>query len=836
MRRSSGHWIRAGAVITVIAGGAALVSPAAEPPPSPPPPSLLQQALAGPLRDVDEVVFCTRSRYDDGHWYANIGYYCDDANRKAYAGNGRPDDGKLYRLNLHTGAVAVLFDAQGGSVRDPQVHYDGRKILFSYRKAGTDYYHLHEINVDGSGLTPLTAGDFDDYEPTYLPDGDIAFVSTRCNRWVNCWYTQVGIIYRCDGQGRNLRQISANTEHDNTPWVMPDGRLIYMRWEYVDRSQVEYHALWAMNPDGTGQAIYFGNMHSWTVMIDAKPIPGTDQVVAAFSPGHGVNEHAGIATILSPHSGPDDQSVPRPLHGGRLTKDPYPLSADCFLLARDKELVLMDSQGHEQVIYAYPGEGGVNEPRPIMPRPRELVVRPRTNPSQPTGRMVLADVYRGRNLQGVKRGEVRKLLVLESLPKPVNFSGGPDLVSWLGTFTLERVLGTVPVEADGSAYFEVPANRQVFFASLDEKDLAVKRMQSWCSVGPGETISCVGCHEQRTETPRQQTPGTLLALGRPPSRIEPFTGLPDVLDFNRDIQPILDQHCVKCHDYTRPDGHLILAGDFGPAWSHSFFSLFARRQVADGRNGLGNQPPRTIGSSASRLLQLVDGSHYDVNVTPQEWRTLWLWIESGATYVGSYAGLRNTRQQELANGATAAVFTAERDVLRRRCASCHSVTPDVETAAKPLPYAKEWNERNKQLAGRPTGAYERVLLGDDPIARYSVHILLNFTRPELSPLLLAPLAKVSGGLERCGAVFRDQTDPDYQAILGGLQAGKSLLDSEPRYGTPGFRPNPQYVREMQKYAILPATFDLTKSRLDVFQTDQSYWKSFWYQPAANAAK
>lgn len=834
MNLNMGQWIRSKAFIAVVASGAAVVSPAADPPPDPAAPSLLQQALAGPLRDVNEVVFCTRSRYDDGHWYANIGYYCDDANRKAYAGNGRPDDGKLCRLNLRTGEVAVLLDAQGGSVRDPQLHYDGRKILFSYRKAGTDFYHLHEINVDGSGLKQLTDGDFDDYEPTYLPDGDIAFVSTRCNRWVNCWYTQVGIIYRCDGDGNNIRQISANTEHDNTPWVMPDGRLIYTRWEYVDRSQVEYHSLWTINPDGTGQMTYFGNMHSWTVMIDAKPIPGTDKVVASFSPGHGVNEHAGIATVLSSQHGPDDRSVPKALHRGRLTKDPYPLSADCFLMARDKQIVLMDSHGHEQVIYTHRGEGGVHEPRPIMPRPRERVVSPRTNPSQPAGRMVLADVYRGRNLAGVKRGEIRKLLVLESLPKPVNFSGGPDLVSWLGTFTLERVLGTVPVEADGSAYFAVPANRQVFFVALDDKDLSVKRMQSWCSAGPGETISCVGCHEQRTETPRHQTPGTLLALSRPPSRIEPFTGLPDVLDFNRDIQPILDRRCVECHDYTQPGGHLILAGDLGPAWSHSFFSLFARRQVADGRNGLGNQPPRTIGSSASPLLKMVEGSHYDVKVTPQEWRTLWLWIESGASYVGSYAGLRNTRQQELAGGATAAVFIATRDVLSRRCAGCHSVAPEAETAAKPLPYPKEWNERNKQLAGRPTGAYERVVLEDDPIARYSAHILLNFTRPELSPLLLAPLAKASGGIESCGVIFRDQTDPDYQALLAGLQKGKSLLDSEPRYGTPHFQPNPQYIREMKKYTVLPATFDPTKHRLDVFQTDQSYWKSFWHQPAAIA--
>ena len=419
--------------------------------------------------------------------------------------------------------------------------------------------------------------------------------------------------------------------------------------------------LWTMNPDGTGQTIYFGNMHSWIVMIDAKPIPGTDQVVASFSPGHGVNEHAGIATVLSPRRGPDDQSVPKPLHQGRLTRDPYPLSADCFLVARDKEIVLMDSHGHEQVIYTYRGEGGVHEPRPIMPRPRERVVQPRTNPSQPTGRMVLADVYRGRNLPGVKRGDIRKLLVLESLPKPVNFSGGPDLVSWLGTFTLERVLGTVPVEADGSAYFEVPANRQVFFVALDEQgpvgethaELVQRQSRARRSVAWAATNT-------RTETPRQSD--ARHAAGPAPSA-EPDRAvrrLPRRAGFQprhpADPRPPLCE-VPRLHAARRPRDS---GGRSGPRTGRTVSSAcspIARWPTA--ATALGNQPPRTIGSSASPLLKMVDGSHYDVKVTPQEWRTLWLWIESGATYVGSYAGLRNTRQQELATAATAAVFAEQ---------------------------------------------------------------------------------------------------------------------------------------------------------------------------------
>ncbi len=814
----------------------ALAAPTAGPANLAPAPArpLLQKALAGPLAQVEDIIYCTRARYDDGHWYANIAYYCDNERKKAYAGNGQPDVGKLLKWNLRADRLTVLLDAQGGSIRDPVVHCDARKILFSYRKAGTEFYHLYEINVDGTGLKQLTTGEFDDYEPTYLPDGGIVFVSTRCKRWVNCWMTQVGVMHRCLGDGSRIEPISANTEHDNTPWVLPDGRLLYMRWEYVDRSQVEYHGLWTLNPDGTGQSVFFGNMHSFIVMLDAKPVPGSQKIVASFSPGHGVNEHAGIATLVSPEAGPDNQAFAVPLHKGRLTKDPFPLAEDCVLAARDNEMVLLDGKREPEVIHRHSGPGSLNEPRPVMPRPRERIIQPRTNPTQAVGQMVLADVYTGRNLAGVKRGEIKKLLILESLPKQVNFSGGPDLVSWLGTFTLERVLGTVPVEPDGSAYFEVPADRQVFFVALDANELSVKRMQSWCSVRPGEVISCVGCHEQRVLAPENKRPGTLAALRRPPNRIEPFVGQPDVLDFNRDIQPILDRRCVPCHGYGKREGATILAGDLGPAWSHSFFTMFARRLVADGRNGLGNQPPRTIGSSASRLLQKVDGSHHDVRVSDEERRTLWLWIESGAVYAGSYAGLRNEAEQEAAGLAVSNLFRGEAAVLQRRCLTCHKAAADGDEGM-PLPHRYEYERRLRaEVAKRPRGAYERIIYENDPVARFSPHILLNFSRPKLSPLLLGPLAKGAGGFGSCSNVFQGTEDPDYQRLLAAITRAKQILDAQPRFGTPEFRPNRQYVREMKRFGLLPAAFDPAKDALDVFAADQKYWRSLWYQPGTGS--
>jgi hypothetical protein len=774
-------------------------------------------------------VFCTRLPYDDPHWYANIGYFCDNEQMKAYAGNGRPDVSKLYKLEIDSGCLDVLLDAQGGSIRDPQVHYDARKILFSYRKAGTDFYHLYEIRVDGTGLLQLTFEDYDDYEPTYLPDGGIAFVSTRCKRWVNCWKTQVGTIYRCDGRGNNIRPISANTEHDNTPWMLPDGRILYTRWEYVDRSQVEFHHLWTMNPDGTSQAVYYGNMRPHLVMIDAKPIPGGNTVVASFSPGHGLNEHAGIATVVSPDRGPDDPRAAVPLHQGKWTRDPYPLSEDLFLVAQEKQILLLDTAGRMEPVYTYTGEGQVHEPRPIIPRKRERVIPTRTDGSLAVGQMILADAYLGRNMAGVRRGDIKKLLVLESLPKQVNFSGGPDLVSWLGTFTLERVLGTVPVEEDGSAYFELPANRQVFFVALDAHDLSVKSMQSFTCVMPGEVTSCAGCHEERTRIPAVAGRSVLQAVERPPSRIEPFRDYPDVLDFTRDVQPILDRHCVACHTYEKREGQVILAGDLGPTWSHSYFSLLAHRQVADGRNGLGNQPPRTIGSSASPLLKKGEGSHYGAKITEREWRLLWLWIESGAPYAGTYAALRNEKAQGTSGRAAGRVFGECATVFQRRCQSCHPASSAPADERRAFPFNYEARLQRKGELQRPTAAYERIVWEHDPIARFSADILLNFSRPALSPLLLGPLAKSAGGFESCGPVFANREDPDYLRLLQAVEKGKADIEAEPRFATPGFKPNPQYIREMKKYGILPATFDLAKDSLDVYQSDQQYWRSFWLE-------
>ncbi|MDP6633550.1 MAG: hypothetical protein QGG42_01460 [Phycisphaerae bacterium] len=807
--------------LTAIAAGAAPRRPARKPGP------MLAKALAGPMKGVTDIIFANRSSYSDGHWYANIGYYCDDEKKPAYAANGKPGTGRLCKLNLPTGKLTVILDTKGGSIRDPQVHYDAKKILFSMRKPKSHFYNLYEINIDGSGLKQITSGRFDDYEPTYLPDGGIVFVSTRCKRWVNCWMTQVGTLFRCDAKGGDIVQISSNNEHDNTPAVLPDGRIVFTRWEYTDRSQIGYHHLWTVNPDGTRQMVYYGNQRHYPLYIDAKPIPGTNKIIGLESPGHGQRDHYGAVAIFSDAFGPDDARGIRKLTSnnrkGRYI-DPWAFNENCVLAAQYKTIQIINGKGQSEVIYS--SNLNCHEPRPIIKRARERVVLPVTNPSLDTGQLVLTDVYNGRNMGGIKRGDIKKLLILESLPKPVNFSGGPDLTSWLGTFTLERVLGTVPVEEDGSASFTLPANRAVFFVALDENDLSVKRMQSFVSVAPGEVTSCAGCHENRTRTAPVMRTRVLQAMKRPPSKIKRFEGYPDVLDFNRDIQPIFDKHCVKCHNPTKFKGKLSLAGDLGRMWSLPYYAMFARLQVADGRNGYGNQPPRTIGTYASPLMKKINGTHAKhkkVKVSQREWRTIWMWIESAAPYAGSYGGLRNKEQQGREGHAAGTALGGVGAVLKRRCGSCHN--------GKKLPRVPfHVDGANNRGIKRPVARHERKIIPNDPLALYSSHAIVNITRPEFSSVLMAPLAKKAGGRESCPGVFKTKNDPDYKRMLASLQLGKTRMDATPRFGTPQFKPNRQYIREMKKYGVLPDSFDPSKDKIDVFETDQKYWKSLWYKP------
>lgn len=762
------------------------------------------------MKEVEEIVFAARVPGRD-HWYVNFGNYSDHSEtvkglaRKFEEGVywGYGEGGRLCRLNLRTGELKVLLDSPKGGVRDPQLSYDGKKILFSYRKPGEHPYHLYEINLEGTGLRQLTDGPDDDFEPTYCPDGSIVFVSSRSKRFVNCWYTRVATLHRCDADGRNIRMLSSNVEHDNTPWPLPDGRLLYMRWEYVDRSQLHYHHLWTTNPDGTGQTVFYGNMHGGYAMLDAKPIPGTTKVAASFSPGHGRPEHLGYVTVLDTSAGPDELKSFRHISARPDWKDPWGFTEDCFLVAHAQGLFVMDGAGKAELIYRLPESDRhmeCSEPRPVQARPREPVIPSRVNLKEATGKLVLQDIYEGRNMAGVKRGAIKKMLVLQQLPKPVNFSGGMEPLTIGGSFTLAEVLGEVPVEPDGSAYLELPALRSLFFVALDERDISVKRMHSFVTVQPGETTGCVGCHEQRTQAALPR-PNSLMALRKPPAQIRPIAGQPAVLDYPRDIQPILDRHCVSCHNPDKRDGKVDLCGDYTASYTISYWTMVQRGLISDARNQpISSRAPYSYGTAASKLLKYLDGSHYQARLSEKEQQTVRLWIETSATYPGTYAAL-----------GCGSYPVGNLGPVMQRCGACHSgvVEPKKGEAITTLII---------------NGKHGRSL---EPYA--------NLSRPEKSYYLLAPLAKSAGGLGLCKeTVFKDKKDPLYLSALAAITSARQRLLAGKRFDMPDFRPNPHYLREMQRYGILPK--DLAPDiPVNPYTTDRAYWDSFYYRPPASLA-
>lgn len=770
---------------------------------------MLRQFLDGPMKDVQEIVFAVRVPGRD-HWYVTFGNYSAPTREpveRAFKEQdgvlwGYGEGARLCKMNLRTGHVTVLLEDKQGGIRDPQLSYDGKRILFSYRPGGEHPYHLYEIDVDGRNLTQLTDGPDDDIEPTYCPDGSIVFCSSRCQRFVNCWHTRVATLYRCDADGGNVRLLSSNNDHDNTPWVLPDGRVLYMRWEYVDRSQVHYHHLWTMNPDGTNQTVFYGNLHPGIAMLDAKPIPGTDKVVASFSPGHGRPEHIGRIAVVTPKSGPDALGSVREISKRPSWKDPYAFTEDCFLVANNAGIFVMNGDGEHESVYQLPPQErtrdnlAVHEPRPIRSRPVEPILADRTNLGTSTGRVVLADVYHGRNMHEVDEGEIEKLLILKQLPKPVNFSGGMEPLTIGGSFTLAQILGEVPVEKDGSAHIELPALQSIFFVALDENDLAVKRMHSFLTLQPGETLSCIGCHEQRVEAPLD-TDELPLAMRTPPARPVIPDGVPEVIDFPRDVQPILNRHCTECHNPDDFDGRVDLTGDKTARYTMSYWAMRTHQLVVDGRNRAeSNYSPYEIGSGASRLLDYVDGSHYDVRVSERERDVLRLWLDTSACYPGTYAALKS--------GDFPAPIPWGK---LHACKECHLHDAE-DKRGNPI---KRWRFGKRGIATTRGVTY-------------------NISQPRKSLLLRAPLAKESGGLALCSkTVFQDEDDALFQELLTAIQDAQRRLQVDKRFDMPGFRPNEHYIREMKRFGILPENLG-SDDPIDIYAVDKAYWDSFYFEP------
>ena len=490
----------------------------------------------------------------------------------------------------------TLLETKEGCFRDVDVSPDGRRALYSFKASDRgDDFHLYEMDLATRKVRQLTSGKgVADYEGCYLPDGCILFNSTRCMQIVDCWWTEVSNLYRCEADGSNITRITFDQVHDNYPTLTWDGRILYTRWEYNDRSQMFPQPLLSMNVDGTGQRAYYGG-NSWfpTTLIHARAVPGTSLFfgiatghhslqpgeLMRFDPREGSEEAAG-AWQLGPLRRAKAVRIDAYGQEGRLAAYPYPVNEREVVLSylpqgwqRNKQGRLMrcdhrapfglywtDVDGGYELLVAQRGKVPCGRPVPVCAR--KLANRPSVRPDEnlKTGTFGIQNVYEGAAMKGVPKGIVKTLRAVSIDYRPAgigwNANGGPGggglsctpPALGQGTWGVKRVLGEVPVAEDGSVFFEAPARMPIYFMLLDEKGRMVQSMRSWTMLQPGENASCIGCHEPPGRTPDFRASRT---SGAQPLKLRRPDGVPPEqakgFSFLREVQPILDRRCVACH-------------------------------------------------------------------------------------------------------------------------------------------------------------------------------------------------------------------------------------------------------------------------------------------------
>ena len=656
-------------------------------------------ALANPLLDFGKLLVCKRLPPSYSHLVMQY-----------YGWRARPGGG-LFVLDDPGYSLACrdILDGrlQTGSVLEPRLSWDAGRILFSYvrcpkkpfvptdlvvNEEGPDegYYHIHEVNVDGTGLRQLTGGPYDDTMPTYLPDGGIAFCSTRRKGYARCFGPQFSrrwdtyTVHRMNADGSAVRTLSFNDVSEWFPTVSADGRLIYARWDYIDRDAVTHQNLWAMRPDGTDPMAVWGNASAKPhCMFQAKPIPGSRRIVFVASAHHTIA--GGPVCVLTPgidanHLSAVERVTPEPFPEAEgwsargYYDSPWPLSEDYFLVAYSPTplvtegkganeanalgIYLLDTAGNRELIYRDPHIGTANA-TPLQARPTPPVIAsslPADPP--PTGEMMLMDVTRG--LGDVPRGAIKQLRIIQIFPKTTPLANQPP-IGLAGEENGRAILGTVPVQADGSARFEVPACKPVLFQALDEDGLAYQTMRSLTYLQPGETVSCVGCHEPQSATPENRP---ALATKRKPSRIDPGALGGEPFSYPRVVQPVLDRHCIRCHGPEEPAGGMNLTGKPRGPYSESYWSLCGGAQDFWGtltnpqnaakalvpRFGARNQiqltpPGGTYGARGSRLIKLLRAGHQKVRLGPHELAQIGAWIDCNAIFYGVYDPAQQAKQR-----------------------------------------------------------------------------------------------------------------------------------------------------------------------------------------------
>ena len=651
-----------------------------------------EQRLKEFVEDSPEVIF-TKQRVVRPSFYAYTEGLSDARDERNFNPGGSLN---RFKMNgIWAKEECLLADLDGG-FRDPDVHFDGEHLLFAWKKSlDDDDYHLYEMNLKNKEVNQITFGlGSADFEGIYLPDDNILFNSSRCGATSDCFYTEVSNLYMCDRQGRFMRQIGFDQVHTTTPTLLDDGRVVYTRWDYSDRGQIWTQPLFQMNSDGTGQSEYYG-MNSWfpTTVVHPKQIPGSRKIMGTFI-GHHTPQHGKLG-IIDPEAGRDEnegvmfvapmrkpEAERQDVYGqwGEQFMYPEPMNEREFLVSytplgyyvgRNQmrfNIYWMNVDGERELLVSG-GDISCNHPTLAVRRERPFQRASSVDYERKDGVYYMQNIYEGGGLEGIEPGTVKHLRVVEIQYRSANvgrvdgagkggsaLNGSPPSIG-NGSWDLKKVWGVADVHEDGSAFFSVPARKPLYFQALNEKGQVVQTMRSWSTLQPGETQSCVGCHEHKNTVP-VTTLGVSMAMkeGVQELRAEDDMGV-RTFSYMKEIQPIWDRHCISCHDGVKHK--MSLKGElkkfdnmskrlFCDSYINLTHAYFNRYNSLSGNpdhpevNWISSlsEPtmlkPYSAGAATSNIIKRMESGHGGAKVSSSEIRRVAMWIDLLVPYVGDY--------------------------------------------------------------------------------------------------------------------------------------------------------------------------------------------------------
>jgi len=590
--------------------------------------------------------------------------------------------------------TTVYKPSSGKFIGDIDLHFGADKLLFTSFRNKADLceacgtgngYAVFELEIDPKTgrphgeprvVSPDMGQDVDCYDACYLPDGRIIFASTAAYEGVPCvgGKSYVANLYRMNNDGTDVRRLTFDQDASWHPSVMENGRVMFTRWEYTDSAHYFSRVVMHMNPDGTDQKAFYGSNSYWpNSMFFARQIPGKPSMFVCTITGHHSNAKGGALCLFDVSKGRNEADGAVQFLTGRgktvyplvidhlhtayspMFYNPYPIDDTFFLATTGGRVYLLDVFDNMVCLNADDDGSQYYEPVPLRKAKTSFVRRDTVRLGEKDSIALISDIYEGPGLQGVPRGTAKKLHVYRYEYGP-RHKGGHYSMGMESGWDAKQVLRTVPVEDDGSASFRIPANTPFAMQPLDAEGKALQLMRSWTVAMPGETLACLGCHESPNRPPPTHASK---AMYRAPSEIEPFHGSTRGFSFEREIQPILDQYCVGCHDGATDIAGLEAKGikvadrivgtgaNTGKKFrevgipdlsnfqsAHTNLHPYVRRNGPEGDYHL--LTPLEFHADTSELTQMLKKGHHHVKLDEDSWKKLYTWMDLNAPYHGTW--------------------------------------------------------------------------------------------------------------------------------------------------------------------------------------------------------